>query len=146
MYNKECCSTFECLSTELILEVFEYFNTKEIAQSFFNLTAFINSCIFNQQHQLHLQLDREMPVFPGNYSPAQVISLYIEHVIIPLDAFPKLKSLHIVHDNEMEDECLNMVEQVTISFSVKLNNDMLCCLDFQTVDSTGQFCTITNRF
>jgi hypothetical protein len=87
-----------------------------------------------------------MPVFPRNYSPAQVISLYIERLIIPFNTFPKLKSLHIVHDNEREDECLNMVEQVTISFSVKLNNDMLCYLDSQTVDSTGQSYTIISRF
>jgi hypothetical protein len=53
-----------------------------------------------------------MPFFPGNYSPAQVISLHIERLIIPLNTFPNLKSLHIVHDNEREYECLNMVEQV----------------------------------
>jgi hypothetical protein len=112
LYNKDHCSTFECLSGELILELFEYFNTKEILQSFSNVTPLINLCIFDQRQQLHLHLDREMPFFPDSYSPDQVISLYIEHVIIPIDTFPNLKSLHIVHDNEREDECLNMVKQV----------------------------------
>jgi len=146
VYNKECCSTFERLPGELILKVLQYFNTKEIAQSFLNLTPLVNSCISDPQHKLHLYLDREMPFFPGNYSPAQVISLYIELLSIPLDTFSKLKSLHIVHDNEREGECLNMIKQVATSFSIKLENDMLCFLDFQTVDSTGQFYTITNRF
>jgi hypothetical protein len=58
-----------------------------------------------------------MPFFPGNYSPGQVISLYIEHLIIPLDTFPNLKSLHIVHDNEKEDESLNMIKQVRRTFN-----------------------------
>ncbi len=86
--------SFECLSGELILELFEYFHMNEILQSFFNLTPFINSCIFDQRQQLHLYLDREMSFFPDNYSSDRVISL------------------HIVHDNEKEDECLNMVKQV----------------------------------
>jgi hypothetical protein len=112
LYNEECCSTFENLSGELILELLEYFNTKEILQSFFNLTAFINSCIFDQRQQLHLYLDCQMVFFPVIYSLDKVISLHIEDLIIQIDTFPNLKSLHIVHDNEREDERLDMVKQV----------------------------------
>jgi hypothetical protein len=76
-------STFEYLSGELILKLFEYFNTKEIVQSFSNLNSFITSCIYDRRQQLHLHLDRQMPSLSDNYSPLQVISLHIEHVVIP---------------------------------------------------------------
>ncbi|CAF1391900.1 unnamed protein product [Rotaria sordida] len=106
------CSTFECLSGELILELFEYFNTKEIFQSFFNLSPFITSCIFDQRRRLHLYFDRQMPSFLGGYFPNQIISLQIEHIAIRITIFSNLKSLSIVHGNEREEECLNMVKQV----------------------------------
>jgi hypothetical protein len=50
-----------------------------------------------------------MVFFPVNYSLDKVISLHIEDLIIQIDTFPNLKSLHIVHDNEREDERLDMV-------------------------------------
>jgi hypothetical protein len=112
LYNTDCYSTFESLSGELILELFEYLNTKEILQSFLNLTAFINLCIFDQRQQLHLQLDRQISSFSDNYSPNKVISLRIEYIIISIDKFPNLKSLCIIQDNEREDEYLNMIKQV----------------------------------
>ncbi len=91
LYNKECCATFENLSEELILELLEYFNTKEILESFFNLAPLIASCILDRRQQLHLYLDRQMFFFPNNYSPDQVVSLHIEQFIIPIDIFPNLK-------------------------------------------------------
>ncbi len=118
MYNTDCYSTFESLSGELILELFEYLNTKEILQSFLNLTAFINLCIFDQRQQLHLHLDRQMSSLHNNYSPNKVISLRIEHTIISIDKFPNLKSLSIVYDNEGDDECLNMIKQVRHNINI----------------------------
>ncbi len=112
MYNQDHYSTFECLPGELILELFEYFNTKEILQSFFNLTAFINACVFDRRQQLHLYLDHQMSFFPANYAPDKIISLYIEKLIIPIRIYPNLKSLHIVYDNENKIEWLDMVKQV----------------------------------
>jgi hypothetical protein len=53
-----------------------------------------------------------MVFFPVIYSLDKVISLHIEDLIIQIDTFPNLKSLHIVHDNEREDERLDMVKQV----------------------------------
>jgi hypothetical protein len=53
-----------------------------------------------------------MSFLPGNYSPDQVISLHLEHVVIPIGTFLNLKSLSIVCGNEREDECLNMVNKV----------------------------------
>jgi len=100
------------LSDELILKVFEYFNIKEILQPFSNLTPLINVCIFDQRQQIHSYLDRQMPSFLSKYSPDQVISFQIEHLIMPLDTFPSLKSLHIIHDDERKDECLNVVKEV----------------------------------
>jgi hypothetical protein len=48
----------------------------------------------------------------NKYFHDQIISLHIERLIIQIDIFPNLKSLCIVHDNEHEYECLNMVQQV----------------------------------
>jgi hypothetical protein len=122
LYNKEHCSTFECLSAELILDLFEYFNTKEILQTFFNLTPLINSCIYDQRQQLHVYFDHSMQFPCNNYFAEQVVSLHIEHVIIQIDIFPNLKSLYIVHDNELENERLNMVQQVSEPFLLILIN------------------------
>jgi hypothetical protein len=116
-YDKDFCSTFECLSAELILNLFEYFNTKEIFQSFSNLNSFITSCIFDHRQQLHLHLDRQIRSLSDNYSPDKVISLHIEHVVIPMDTFLNLKSLTIVYEHVREDECLNMVNEVRQYFN-----------------------------
>ncbi|CAF4135658.1 unnamed protein product [Rotaria sp. Silwood2] len=107
-------STFECLSGELILKVFEYFNTKEIFQSFSNLNSLITSCIFDQRQQLHVHFDHEMCYFPEKYSPSQVISLHMNNIIIPIGIFHNLKSLSIVYRNEQNDECLQMINEVYI--------------------------------
>jgi hypothetical protein len=112
--NKDCCSSFECLSGELILKLFEYFNTKEILQSFSNLTAYITLCIFDRRQKLHLYVDRQMPSVSDNYSASQVISLHIEHVVIPIGTFINLKSLSVVYGNMWEDECLNMINEVRL--------------------------------
>jgi len=99
----------------LILELFEYFNTKEIYQSFFNLSTFINSCIFDRRQQIHLYLDREMPFLSENYSPDRIVSLYIEKLAIPINIFINLKSLHIVCDTEREEEeWVDIIQQVRI--------------------------------
>ncbi len=98
----------------MILELFEYFNTKEILQSFFNLTAFINTCIFDRRQQIHLYLDRQMAFFSKNYSPDQIVSLYIEELIIPINIFLNLKSLHIVYDTEREEKLADIIQQVRI--------------------------------
>jgi hypothetical protein len=113
-YNKEHYSTFESLSGELILDLFEYFNTKEILQTFMNLTPLINCCIYDQRQRVHMYLDRSMQFSSYSaYCYEQVISLHIEHFIIQIDIFPNLKSLCIVHDNELEAERLNMIQQVS---------------------------------
>jgi hypothetical protein len=116
-YNKDFSSTFECLSGELILDLFEYFNTKEILQSFSNLTSFITSCIFDRHRQLHLHLDDEMCYLPDNYSPSQVISVHMNNVIIPIGIFHNLKSLSIIYRNERKDECLHMINEVSRNFN-----------------------------
>ena len=113
-YNKEHYSTFESLSGELILDLLEYFNTKEILQTFINLTPLINFCIYDQRQRVHMYLDRSMQFSSYNaYCYEQVMSLHIEHFIIELHIFPNLKSLCVVHDNELEAERLNMVQQVS---------------------------------
>jgi hypothetical protein len=53
-----------------------------------------------------------MYFLPANYFPHKIISLRIEHITIPIGMFSNLKSLWIVHGNEWEEECLNMVKQV----------------------------------
>ncbi len=99
----------------MILELFEYFNTKEIYQSFFNLSTFINSCIFDRRQQIHLYLDHEMPFLSENYSPDRIVSLYIEKLAIPINIFINLKSLHIVCDTEREEEeWVDIIQQVRI--------------------------------
>ncbi|CAF0874539.1 unnamed protein product [Rotaria sordida] len=110
-------STFQCLSGEIILKIFEYFNTKEIFQSFSNLNSFLTSCIFDQRQQLHVHLDHEMCYLPDNYSSSQVISLHMNNVIIPIGIFHNLKSLSIVYRNEKKDECLQMINEVSQSFN-----------------------------
>ncbi|CAF3229562.1 unnamed protein product [Rotaria socialis] len=110
-YEQNSCSTFECLSDELIFDIFEYFNMKEIFQSFSNLNSFITSCIFDRRQQLHLHLDHEMPFLLGNDLSNHVTSLYIDRIIIPIGAFLNLKSLTIVDGNECEDQCLNMINE-----------------------------------
>jgi hypothetical protein len=97
----------------LILNLFEYFNTKEILQSFSNLTALITSCIYDRRQQLHLHLDCQMSSFPGNYSPDQVTSLRLEHVAIQIDIFRNLKSLFIICGYEQEVECLQMINEIS---------------------------------
>jgi len=72
----------------------------------------MNSCIFDQRQQLHLHLDRQTSSLSDSYSPDKIISLRIENIIISIDKFPNLKSLCIIHDNEREDECFNMVKQI----------------------------------
>ncbi|CAM4975516.1 unnamed protein product [Rotaria socialis] len=124
-YEQNSCSTFECLSDELIFDIFEYFNMKEIFQSFSNLNSFITSCIFDRRQQLHLHLDHEMPFLLGNDLSNHVTSLYIDRIIIPIGAFLNLKSLTIVDGNECEDQCLNMINEVSklsqlISFTLYL--------------------------
>jgi hypothetical protein len=49
-YNKDRYSTFECLSSELILCLFEYFNSKEIQESFFNGKYVVGRQIFVDRH------------------------------------------------------------------------------------------------
>ncbi|CAF0944879.1 unnamed protein product [Rotaria sordida] len=110
-------STFQCLSGEIILKIFEYFNTKEIFQSFSNLNSFLTSCIFDQRQQLHVYLDHEMCYLPDNYSSSQVISLHMNNVIIPIGIFHNLKSLSIVYRNEEKDECLQMINEVSQGFN-----------------------------
>ncbi|CAF4190691.1 unnamed protein product [Rotaria magnacalcarata] len=124
-YEQNSCSTFECLSDELIFDIFEYFNMKEIFQSFSNLNSFITSCIFDRRQQLHLHLDHEMPFLLGNDLSNHVTSLYIDRIIIPIGAFLNLKSLTIVDGNECEDQCLNMINEISklsqlISFTLYL--------------------------
>ena len=118
LYNTDSCSTFECLSGELIFDIFEYFNMKEIFQSFSNLNSFITSCIFDRRQQLHLHLDHEMPFLLGNDLSNHVTSLYIDRIIIPIGAFLNLKSLTIVDGNECEDQCLNMMNEVRQNFNI----------------------------
>ena len=145
-YNIDCYSTFENLSGELLLGLFEYMHIKEILQSFPNLNKFINSCIFDQRQQLHLHLDHQISSLSDNYSPNKVISLHIENIILSIDKFPNLKSLCIIHNNEREDECLNMVKQVRL---IKKSFVFFCnyyiYLDFQTI-STSSFDIIINWF
>jgi hypothetical protein len=112
-YNKGFSSTFESLSGELILNLFEYFNTKEILESFSNVTPLITSCIFDPRRQLHLYVDHEMSYLGENYSPGQVISVYMNNVIIPIGIFHNLKSLSIIYRNEQKNECLQMINEVS---------------------------------
>jgi hypothetical protein len=150
-YNKDICSTFECLSGELILNLFEYFNTKEILQSFSNLTSLITSCIYDQRQQLHVHLDCKIRSFSDNYSPDQVISLCLEHVPVRIDIFRNLKSLSIICEYDQEVECLQMINAVSQSVTcnvilhrVQSNKASCFYLDFSTV-SIGQLHTVTNR-
>lgn len=105
---------FECLSAELILNVFEYFNVREMFQSFSNLNSFITSCLFDRHQQLHLHLDHQMSSLPEKYFSEQVISLRIESLIIPISTFINLKSLLIVSEHRWKnDDCLNMIKEVS---------------------------------
>jgi hypothetical protein len=97
----------------LILNLFEYFNTKEILQSFSDLTSLITLCVYDRRQQLHLYLDCEMPSFPANHSSDQVISLRLEHVAVRIDIFRNLKSLFIICGYEQEVECLQMINEVS---------------------------------
>ncbi|CAF2068814.1 unnamed protein product [Rotaria magnacalcarata] len=58
-----------------------------------------------------------MPSFPDNYAPDRVISLHIEHIVIPIGIFLNLKSLSIVCGSERKDESLDMINE-----SWKLNS------------------------
>ncbi len=55
-----------------------------------------------------------MPFLSENYSPDRIVSLYIEKLIIPINIFINLKSLHIVCDTEREEELLDIIQQVRI--------------------------------
>ncbi len=55
-----------------------------------------------------------MPFFSKNYSPDQVVSLYIEELITPINIFLNLKSLHIVCDTDIEEEWVDVIQQVRI--------------------------------
>ncbi|CAF3472845.1 unnamed protein product [Rotaria socialis] len=107
-------SNFACLSGDLILDLFEYFNTKEILQSFSDLTPLITSCIFDQHQQVHLYIDCQSSFVVGNYLPNNIVSLRIEHIAIPIATFVNLKSLYILHGKEREEECFDMVKQICL--------------------------------
>ncbi len=56
-----------------------------------------------------------MPFLSENYSPDRIVSLYIEKLIIPINIFINLKSLHIVCDTEREEEeWVDIIQQVRI--------------------------------
>jgi hypothetical protein len=85
-----------------------------------------------------------MTFFSKDYSPDQIVSLHIKELIIPINIFLNLKSLHIVCDTQKEEEeWVDIIQQVRIlnhEFAYKF----LRCIDFRTV-SIGQLDNIIIR-
>jgi hypothetical protein len=105
-------STFESLSNELLIHLFQYFNTPDLFQSFYNLNLRFNTLIESLNH-LHLTISSNDHSLHLNLLSPYIHSLItIGEVDINLQHFENLHHL-ILHSPS--DKLLNQFENITLS-------------------------------
>lgn len=89
--------TFESLSNELFMKIFQYLNTTDIFQSFYNLNIRLNKLIQSLNH-LHLTISKDYQVFNLHLFSSYIHSLTIlDDLDVNLSNFPNLRRL-ILHN------------------------------------------------
>jgi hypothetical protein len=112
LYKIECCSTFKNLSGELVLELW---NTS-IQKKFYNLSSNLRHWSI-YVYSIDVNDFIYILIVKCSFFLTTILLIKSSHftsnnLLFQLIYFQILKSLHIVHDNEREDERLDMIQQV----------------------------------